>query len=543
MKKRKLSNLYKAGIILLSGVTLVSCSLLPSSNTSNSKTIGEIEVYFTNVPLNNEIKVGENYQLEADVLNSDNHNIIWECKNERVLSITPTGVIEGLNVGTATVYAISEEDETKSISIVISVVEANPLDDIKVSLNFVNKEIYIGETFQLIATVTGTTDNSVIWTNSDNSVATFENGIVKALKVGKTIITATSNENLKKSASCTVYVKENESKEIVVSINPISFESLGIDETQTLSATVTNYIINSGVTWSSSAASIISVEQTGIITGKSSGTAVITATSKENSSKSATISIKCVEAKNGYKLVWADNFDGTSLNEDYWNYQIGDGTQYGITGWGNSEAEYYRKENVSVSEGNLIITAKKESYGGYQYTSARIRTNGKVAKTYGRVEARIKLPKGQGLWPAFWMLPDDTSYGNWPNSGEIDIMEVRGRLLYESTSALHYATSNGNHTYQTGTYYFPDGVDITQFNVYGIEWDKNEIRWFVNDNVFFTMSMWSITGMDQSNTKPFDVNFHILLNMAVAGHFDGYRYPDDSDLPANMYVDYVKWYQ
>ena len=122
-------------------------------------------------------------------------------------------------------------------------------------------------------------------------------------------------------------------------------------------------------------------------------------------------------------LLWADEFSGTALDEAKWNYQLGTGCDEGICGWGNNELQYYKQENVTLSNGVLQITAKKERVRGSAYTSGRINTSAKGDWTYGRFEALIKLPEGGGLWPAFWMLPTDNVYGGWPESGEIDIME------------------------------------------------------------------------------------------------------------------------
>lgn len=527
---------------LSTSLIVLSVSSCNISNQSNK----EIEVFISTLPLNNTIYVGENFKLEASCLNTDNQNIIWESKNTNVVTISSDGVIEGITPGKGMIYAISEEDDTKSVGLNVTVKEVDPYENISVS--FVTKidTIYVGENRQVVATVKNDIDNAgVNYSSSDTSIATIdENGIIKAKKVGTTTIRATSISNNKKFDEFTLNVTENTLNDIIVNIDESSaITTLGVNETHTLTATVLNYNSDSTVWWKSSDTSIISVTNKGVVKGIKEGSATITAASNEDRSKTASLIITCTAAIHGYKLVWEDDFNGTSLNENYWNYQIGNGELYGNPGWGNSEQQYYRKENVSVKDGDLVITAKREDYNGYKYTSARIRTNGKVAKTYGRVEARIKLPKGQGLWPAFWLLPDTSTYGGWPNSGEIDIMEAKGRLLYESSGALHYATESGGHKYDTATNYFPDNEQITDYHIYAVEWDENEFRWFVDDNQFLTVSSWSITGKSSSNTSPFDTNFHILFNMACGGHFDGYKNPIDSDLPAEIHVDYVRWYQ
>lgn len=515
-----------------------------SSNQISQTINGDIKVYFTQTMLDNTLGVGENYQMKADVLNANNTNILWESSNTNVLTVDSQGVVEGVSVGKAVLYAISEEDETKNAGLTITVVERKSEDKIKVTLSEESHEALVGESFSLIATVDNYVSNSdVSWTSFDSSIASVSDGIVKAKGVGQTLIKATSVENEEKYATCIVVVKENINKEIIVSINGASSTVIGVDETLQLSSTVENYKTDNGVTWSSSNTNVLTISTSGLITGISQGTSTITATSKENVAKSCSIQFTVVEQKNGYKLVWKDDFNGTSLDTNNWSYQIGDGSMYGIPGWGNSEQQYYQERNVTVSDGNLIITAKKESVGDKAYTSGRIRSYKKVSKTYGRVEARIKLPSGAGLWPAFWMLPDTTEYGSWPNSGEIDIMEAKGRLLYETSGALHYAYDNGSHHYETATNYFQGSDQITDYHIYAIEWDEGEIRWYCDSNNFMTLKSWSITGQSTSKTSPFDKDFHILFNLACGGHFDEYRNPSDDVLPAEMRVDYVKWYQ
>lgn len=250
----------------------------------------------------------------------------------------------------------------------------------------------------------------------------------------------------------------------------------------------------------------------------------------------------------GYSLIWSDEFDTTSLDETNWNYQYGDGSDYGIPGWGNQEQEYYKKENISLQDGNLIITAKKESSNGYSYTSGRITTSGKVFTKYGKIEARIALPAVQGMWPAFWMLPE-SRYENqgWPHSGEIDIMEAKGRLPNVTSGALHYANDNNSHTYLTANNVFKlnNYTNIEDYHVYGISWSEEKITWYCDDVEFMTVSksQWHTAAYVQKDASPFNQNFHILLNLAVGGHFDNYVLPPDAFSSAEMRVDYVRIYQ
>ena len=257
----------------------------------------------------------------------------------------------------------------------------------------------------------------------------------------------------------------------------------------------------------------------------------------------------------GFKLVWNDEFEGDSLDTAKWSYQYGTGSQYGLDGWGNSELQYYtdKEENVRVEDGKLIITAIKEDYEGKPYTSARIRTitddkEVLFGTKYGRVEARIKLPKGEGIWPAFWMLPVDTSiYNEWAASGEIDIMEARGRLPEKVEGTAHYGKNWPNNVYKGEEYFFKDGTDITDYHLYSVEWEPGIIRWYVDNECYFTMDKWYSYGKsnatDYTWPAPFDVPFHILLNVAVGGTFDPDANLNKAEFPAQMEVDFVRVYQ
>ncbi len=243
-----------------------------------------------------------------------------------------------------------------------------------------------------------------------------------------------------------------------------------------------------------------------------------------------------------WELVWSDEFDGDSLNENNWAYETGSGY--------NNEAQYYTEDNVSVSEGTLKITAKKESVGGYKYTSGRLETitedgDALFSTKYGRIEARIKLPEGEGLWPAFWMQPVADEYGSWPLSGEIDIMEARGRITNEVNGAIHFGETRPFNRQLNDTYTFSSDTDITDFHIYAIEWKENEIIWYVDGEEYFRASNWytmSDDGVIAEYPAPFNKEFYIILNLAVGGDYDDNRLPYDEALPATMEVDYVRVY-
>lgn len=242
----------------------------------------------------------------------------------------------------------------------------------------------------------------------------------------------------------------------------------------------------------------------------------------------------------GYKLYWSDEFDGSSLNEENWNYQLGNGSAYGIAGWGNNEKQLYDEESTSVSGGTLKITAQKTDG---VINSSRLTTLGKVEVTYGIIEAKIKLPSGQGFWPAFWLLPaSDTPYGSWPQSGEIDIMEAKGRLVNESSSAVHVGVGT-THKYFAQSQTFKNSGAITDFHTYALVWTSETMHFYVDGELTFELLSWDNRFNKYDMPAPFDTNFYIILNLAVGGTFDQGLEPLDEDYPGIMEVDYVRIYQ
>ncbi|MDX2131840.1 MAG: family 16 glycosylhydrolase [Planctomycetota bacterium] len=237
--------------------------------------------------------------------------------------------------------------------------------------------------------------------------------------------------------------------------------------------------------------------------------------------------------------VWADEFDGTALNAANWEVQTGTGTLYGLENWGNNELQYYtgRPQNLTVSNGMLSIIARAENYNNRSYTSARIRTLGRRDFRYGRFEARISVPAGQGLWPAFWMLPTNSPYGGWAASGEIDIIET----INAATTAhgtIHHGSNWPNNTSNGGQL---AGTYANTFRVYRVEWEPDEIRWYVDGVRYYrvTSATWFSTAAPANDRAPFDTPFHLLLNLAVGGNWPGN--PNASTpFPSTLRVDYVR---
>ncbi len=242
-----------------------------------------------------------------------------------------------------------------------------------------------------------------------------------------------------------------------------------------------------------------------------------------------------------YQLVWADEFNTAGLPDaSKWAYDVGDGCP-NLCGWGNNELEHYtasRSENARVENGNLVIEARREPFGSRAYTSARLVSRSKGDWAYGRFEIRAKLPSGLGTWPAIWMLPTDWSYGGWPASGEIDIMEHVGFAPETVYASIH--TNAYNHTKGTQR---TRGISIADaeraFHVYSIEWAEDRIDFYVDSTRYHSF----VNENSGFAAWPFDQRFHLLLNIAVGGNWGGQKGVDQNIWPQQMVIDYVRVYQ
>ena len=241
-----------------------------------------------------------------------------------------------------------------------------------------------------------------------------------------------------------------------------------------------------------------------------------------------------------YKLVWSDEFDSTSLDMSKWSFDTGG------SGFGNNELEYYtnRSSNLHIENGNLVIQALKENYSGKSYTSARIKTQGKYSVAYGKIEARMKLPYGNGMWPAFWMLGDNINSVSWPACGETDIMEMVGGSGTNGTTNLSDATvygtvhwsNNGQHAQFGNHYSLSSGKFADSFHTFSIVWTPQQISWYCDDHKYLSISI------TPSGLSAFHNKFFIILNLAVGGNWPGS--PNSSTVfPQTMLVDYVRVYK
>lgn len=240
----------------------------------------------------------------------------------------------------------------------------------------------------------------------------------------------------------------------------------------------------------------------------------------------------------GYNLVWADEFDGATLNPANWSFETGDGCPNNC-GWGNNELQYYREDNTTLVSGYLVITAKRQQFGNRDFTSSRIVTKGKKQFKFGRVDIRAALPEGKGLWPALWMLGSNIDAVGWPACGEIDIMELAGDIPNRVVGTVHYGANTSQHQYNPMSKYLSGNANFQdEFHVFSIIWEADKIQFLVDDELYHTITPASLNGA----SYPFNKNFFFIFNVAVGGNFPGN--PDSSTpFPQRMIVDYIRVFQ
>ena len=246
----------------------------------------------------------------------------------------------------------------------------------------------------------------------------------------------------------------------------------------------------------------------------------------------------------GTYLAWSDEFDGDAVDSSKWKFLLGTGYNNDGSGWGNNELQYYRRENTTVENGHLVITAKRDSFENRGYTSSRLTTNDRHEFAFGRVDVRAKLPIGQGIWPAIWALgadfPDKTG---WPRAGEIDIMEYLGHQPNRIYGTVHYGASGGdNYRYTTDTLIVEENTTPfhDDFHIYSIDWRPDSLSWLVDGQAFASFTAADAAAAGQP--YPFNDPQYLLLNLAVGGNWPGN--PDSTTVfPQQMLVDYVRIYQ
>ena len=233
-------------------------------------------------------------------------------------------------------------------------------------------------------------------------------------------------------------------------------------------------------------------------------------------------------------LIWKDEFEGNQVDLSNWKFEIGNGSG----GWGNNELQYYKKENTSIVDGNLVIEAREETAGGFSYTSSRMITYDKFEFQHGRVDIRAALPYGKGLWPALWMLGEDIYTTGWPACGEIDIMELIGGAGGDNTvhGTAHYS-NNGQHSFTGGHYTLSSGKFYDKFHVFSLEWTETRLKWYVNDNLYYNLDI-TPSRMSELSDHP----YFFIFNVAVGGNWPGDP-TSNTVFPQRMIVDYIRVFQ
>ncbi|HEX2534618.1 MAG TPA: glycoside hydrolase family 16 protein, partial [Chitinophagaceae bacterium] len=236
----------------------------------------------------------------------------------------------------------------------------------------------------------------------------------------------------------------------------------------------------------------------------------------------------------GYTLAWQEEFSGTAINENVWSFETGNGCPNNC-GFGNNELQTYTRDNAYLQDGKLIIEAKREGTG---YTSTRMISRDKKTFKFGRIDIRARLPKGKGIWPALWMMPQASKFGTWPASGEIDIMELVGHEPSKVHGTVHYGPAWPNNLNKGGSFSLPAGTFSDAFHVFSIEWQADVIRWYVDNQLFFTLNKADLG----NHNYPFNEDFFFIINLAVGGNWPGS--PDaQTYFPQFLIVDYLRVYQ
>lgn len=237
-----------------------------------------------------------------------------------------------------------------------------------------------------------------------------------------------------------------------------------------------------------------------------------------------------------WELQWADEFTGSGIDSSKWSYDIGtDGD-----GWGNAELQYYtnRADNSYIEDGNLVLKAIEEAYEGSTYTSARLNTFELQSFRYGKIETRAKLPKGQGIWPAIWLLGNNYSTDDWPYCGEIDLVELVGGTDSDDTihGTAHWFNETDDEKSSSGhEYTLSNGEFADDYHIFSIIWDEEKIEWYIDDELYHTVDI------NEEDKKEFSRGFYLIVNLAVGGYWPGS--PDDTtELPQMMYIDYIRYY-
>ncbi len=455
-------------------------------------------------------------------------------------------------------------------------VPAPPSEDV-VTVTPTSATVIEGKSVTL--TATSSENREISWSSSDEDIATVEGGVVTGISEG--VATITANDG-KKYASAEIIVIADPDKPAnpnppIDPTDPTDPTEPSEDEVKVeltryalsiMEGTTYNIIVtepaDASVIWTTNNSEVATVNG-GKISALRAGIATITATlasGKGHADCVVTVTAKPPEGKDAYpELIWADEFNGNTLESDKWGYMTGTQDNYygnrGPSNWGNNELQYYTDgDNTAVSDGTLKITARREDRGGMEYTSARISTRDKFSFTFGYIEARVKMPAGKGMWPAFWLLPQPTNhsssdnvYGGWARNGELDILEVQGTRPNVVMGTVHYG-DNWPDNQHSGKEYTLENSTVEEWHTYAVEWTEKYIKWYVDDICYSTKrssEYWSASSAAQGREgAPFDQPFYIIFNLAVdSGSFDRNAQggPPEDFTEGVMEVDYVRVYQ
>lgn len=521
------NKLFRNFIVIVTAVimmfSLTACGIFDLGSGDSDKSIPAVYIMQEDIT----IAVGDTIQLKA--VSTTDESVVWDSSQEDIATVSDSGMVTAVSVGSVIIMA-----STPSVMATCNIkVVAAPVDNTE---------------------GTGNGDNNNGNNGNEDDPSDDDNGNNNGGSGSDNNDGSNEGESNEGSGSTT-----NET--LVLSIVDFSLE---VGSSVTLKATYSN--TDAQAVWSSTNTAVATVSRLGKVTAVAVGSSTISVSVGTLTATCTVVVTAQAEPngsyKSGYNLVWYDEFEGTTLDRTKWNYQTGIRDVYHDYdtqnwNWGNGELQYYTEDSVSVSGGSLVITATKQTTEGMSYKSGRILTRDLASWTYGYFEAKIKTPTGNGMWPAFWMLPQPSSYSNvtnvyggWPYNGEIDIMEAKGRLLNQIDTTLHYGpinTDTWQSMYTTKVTTLSSNTD--QWHTYAVEWTSSYIAWIVDgtETMRVTSAMWytlsSVSQAQNNASAPFDQPFYILLNLAVGGGYDGGVAPDDSFTSASMYVDYVRVYE
>ncbi len=468
------------------------------------------------------MKKGKSFKIKT------NQKVSFSSSNQKVVSVSSKGKLKALKKGKVTITAKSLANKKNKAK--LKVIVGNPVT--KVTVNQSNISLVKGQKTKLTAVVApkNASVKKVSFTSSNEKVATVtKGGEVVAVGEGSCRVTAVSTDGNAKKASCDITVKAPAAPS--ASVKP----STAVKPSASVAPST-----------SAKPSSVPSTEVQPSQEPDYYDPQVKYDYQLNNTDASAeNFALPSIKDASEYTLKWADNFDGETLNRKDWNVEKHE------PGWVNAELQEYvdSEENIFIENGNLVLRPirRKGEDGQDIITSGRVNTMGKHDFTYGLFEARVKVPKGMGFLPAFWMMPDESIYGQWPKCGEIDIMEIMGQSVDTLHGTIHYGKdSNSGHRQKQGTYKLAEGNFADEYHVFALEWLPGKLIWYVDGEKYYETSDWECITTDGGTVAypaPFDQPFHVILNLAVGGSWVGY--PDETTKinPSAYVIDYVKIFQ